>query len=382
MNRRIRNRIETRAYPFKVVTILAAAALFVSAEGAPKAAPPPPSPAAKAVAGPMQPAMASQTGTPAQPAEVKDPEAEKREQERQNTVLAEVNGKKITVGDFEAAAYRRGPFMMQDLSTPDGLKNMLQDLIKEKLLAEEAARKGYDKDSEALRVKKNQMAMLLERRIVGEASSSPIDEAELRQYYDGNIDRYRQAPKVRARVIVLKDKGQAQEMLKKLLADKPSQNEFKQLAQENSQDEATRLKGGGGDLGFVARPGDRREGDPEVDPALVDAAFSLKEDGEVFAKPIQTPTGYNILMRTGYRPLVEVTFEEAKASIEPLVAREKRRKVLEEKTKEFQDKGNVTYFDENLKLIKVDMSAGLPGREDRVRRPITINRKGGGGPKH
>jgi len=298
------------------------------------------------------------------------PELSAAIEKRKSTVLAEVNGKKITINDFETAARRASPMQIQELGTPEGKKKFLDQMIRMRLLAQKARAVGLDKDPEAVRVKKNQLASIMHREIASKISEDDVTEAEMREFYDSHADNYHKPAKTRARVIMLKDRAQAKELLDRLVKDKPSQHEFRRLAQENSEDEETRLRGG--DLRFFTRAKDRKENDPEVDEAIVQAAFSLKNDGDIYPKLIESGGGFNVLMRTGFRKPLDISFNEAKPRLKMLVFREKRRVGVEEELKKLQDKAKIEYIDNNLSLVKIDMSTGKPAARrgpGRARKP-------------
>jgi len=324
----------------------------------------------QAAAGDDGKAAAGKEGAAAGDGKGLKPELSAAIEKHKNTVLAEVNGKKITVNDFETAARRASPMQIQELGTPQGKKKFLDQMIRMWLLAQKARAAGLDKDPEAVRVMKNQLASIMHRELASKISEDDVTEAEMREFYDSHAENYHKPAKTRARVIMLKDRAQAKELLDRLTKDKPSQHEFRRLAQENSEDEETRLRGG--DLRFFTRAKDRKESDPKVDEAIVQAAFSLKNDGDIYPKLIKANGGFNVLMRTGFRKPLDISFKEAKPRLKMLVYREKRRVGVEEELKKLQDKSKIEYIDDNLSLVKIDMRTGQPGARrgpGRARKP-------------
>jgi len=141
-----------------------------------------------------------------------------------------------------------------------------------------------------------------------------------------------------------------------MLAKTPSQYEFRRVAQEQSEDAATKNRGG--DLMFFSRPGERRDGDPEVPEAVANAAFELKDNGEIARKLIKTDKGYHVVMRTGHRDKMSMSFEEAKERLSMLVQRDERKNAIEAAIDALEKTYPVTLHEENLKDVVIDLSGG------------------------
>jgi peptidyl-prolyl cis-trans isomerase C len=286
------------------------------------------------------------------------PEEKAKEDARRALPLARINGQTVTVGDFEAAIEHQSPLLRRDLSDRAKRAEFLDKLVNMDLLADEAKRRGFDKDEEAVSVRKNQLASLMHQRISeGVKDEAPPDDA-VRKYYDDHIDAYVKPEKMRARHILVTDKGKAEKLLADVLKKKPSQHEFRKLAQENSEDEDTRLRGG--DLMFFTRPAERKPDDPAVDPAVAEAAFKLRENGEISPQLVKGQKGYHVIMRTGHRDRMDVPFEEAKPRLAVLVQRDLRKDKVEKAVDEIKNRVKVTVYEENLKDVVIDLSSGPP----------------------
>ncbi|HUT76466.1 MAG TPA: peptidyl-prolyl cis-trans isomerase [Polyangia bacterium] len=280
------------------------------------------------------------------------------EQARLALPVAEVAGVRITIGDFESALAKQSPLMRKELEDLGKRKEFLDKLLNMEALAAEAVRRGYDKDPEAVSVLRNQLASLMHRRIAdGIPEAQPTDEA-LRAYYDSNIESYRKPAKVRARHILVSDEAKARQLLDNVKGTKPSQYEFRRLAQENSEDEATRLRGG--DLTFFPMPGEHRGDDPEVPAPLAEAAFKIKENGDLFPDLVKSDKGFHIIMRTGYRDKMDLGFEETRDRLVMLVQREQRKDSVEKAIDNLQQRFKIELQEENLKDVVIDLTGGPP----------------------
>jgi parvulin-like peptidyl-prolyl isomerase len=281
---------------------------------------------------------------------------------RRKLVVATVNDQVITLGDMEDALASQPPMFRQEYATKEKQKELLDSLIKAKLMAIEAKRRGYDKDQEVTGIAKNKLASLMHKQLVESADSVAPTEEDLKKYYDAHLADYHKPEKARARQIIIKDKAKAEALLKELLSKKPELHEFRKVAKENTEDEAG--KSNGGDLGFFTEPAFRAEGDPDVPKPVVDAVFSLKKNSEMYPKLVETDKGYAILMRTGYRAKLDIPFEEAKDRLDVLVRRDLRQTTVEAGIEKLKEKFPLNISEENLKHVVIDLSeeptAGTP----------------------
>ncbi len=83
--------------------------------------------------------------------------AEARGASTASPVLAEVGDHQITVDDLTTLVNEKPPYLRARYSTPEKLKELLDDSIRFEALAEEARRRGYAEDPEVVRGMKQQM---------------------------------------------------------------------------------------------------------------------------------------------------------------------------------------------------------------------------------
>jgi peptidyl-prolyl cis-trans isomerase C len=155
----------------------------------------------------------------------------------------------------------------------------LRELIDQRLLALEAARRGLQDDREARRRMAAAQERILGNILVETAVSDAVTEDAVRRVFE---EQRRLAPadiEVRARHILVETREDADEVAR-LIAEGAN---FAQLAAQVSQDPATRFEGG--DLGYFTREG--------ILPAFADIAFNT-EEGAVSA-PFQTEYGWHVL---------------------------------------------------------------------------------------
>ncbi len=291
----------------------------------------------------------------------KSSKGDKADDPRLKLPVAEVDGVVITVRDMEEAMAGQSPMFRQEFADAEKRKELLDRLIKTELMAEEAKKRGYDKDPEVQAIAKNKLASLMHRKMVDSAEGVVPKDEDLKKYYDEHIDNYHKAEKMRARHILIKDREAAETQLREVLKEKPKLHEFRKIAKDKTEDEDTQKNGG--DLGFFPKTAERSEKDPVVPEPIVEAVFKLKKNGDIYPKLVETEKGYHIVMRTGHRKKMDVSFEEAKDRLAVLVKREMRRETIEENIEKLKEKYSTTIYEENLKNVVIDISGNTGTRD-------------------
>jgi hypothetical protein len=141
--------------PQQCVPVTAAPVAAAPVEAAP---PPPPPPAVSAP--PARPAV-----DPAQ-------------------VVARVGDSVITVRDVQERINKQSPFVRARYTSLEKKKEFLDSLIRFEVMAQEAARLGYDQDPEVLRVMKQQMiSKFMQNEIESKLSVEAVPAADVERYY-------------------------------------------------------------------------------------------------------------------------------------------------------------------------------------------------------
>lgn len=237
-------------------------------------------------------------------------------------VLATVNGTPVGSIAFQANASRQTPASGTEL-TLEERKEVLQRLINDELVYQEALRRGLDKDP---KVKKVMVQTLLREEVFANVKNTDFTDADLQKYYDDHKDDFIVPEKVQIKRILIRVTEERPDAAAQAEAERirgelvKNPEKFKDLAAELSEDPYKRR---GGDVGFVSV-----EGKPGLDQAVVDKAFALpvNQVSEVF----KTSEGYNIVLVANRRERVERTFQQMKGSV--------LRKVKNDKLMELQDK--------------------------------------------
>lgn len=164
-------------------------------------------------------------------------------------LLAEVSDIKITreLYDQEINAFKEAsPQVAAQLSTPEGRREFLRQLVEVIMFQKKAEQEGIDKtDSfkkEYRESSKSVLAMERLRKMLGQIT---LDEASVKKYYDDNIKLYSEPDQYHLFQISTDTKEKADAIFKDLNAGKS----FIEIAKASSTDE---MKNNGGDRGFVA----------------------------------------------------------------------------------------------------------------------------------
>lgn len=258
--------------------------------------------------------------------------------------LAEVNGVKITEGDFEQEVASLPANYRSIVST--NKEKFLDDIILQELLAQEAAKEGLDKDKDVVKMldklrKKILAQKLLEAKII---EKTAVTEDEAKKYYEENKSQYTAPEQVNAAHILISVKDwnneaevkAAQEKAETLLKQIKGGEDFAEAAKENS-DCPSRTKGG--ELGFFYKG--------QMVPEFEEAAFSLNK-GEL-SGIVKTKFGYHIIKVIDKKPSKQKDFSEVKDEIEEQLLKEKQKEAFDKYSSEIKANAKITINQELLK---------------------------------
>jgi hypothetical protein len=231
-------------------------------------------------------------------------------------VVADVAGKKISVGDFN----KKYNEVLETVSMSGGpapsKSEFLEDLVRYELGLMEAEKRNVKSDPLFQeRMRQELYKVLLEKELGAKTQKIQISDAEMKDWYTKN-------PSIRYSNILIdvrpgatpEQKEEARKRAKEIFADvKASKRPFEELVKLYSDD--TLSKQFGGDAGF--------QSSLTVMPQVYAAAKSAKT-GEIVG-PVETLFGFHIMKITG-----RATFEQAnRIQIRQAVFNEKRRALLD-----------------------------------------------------
>ena len=226
------------------------------------------------------------------------------------TVLATVDGRKVTAADLQGLL-RGMPPQMQRQAMMNPMPFLHQYGLLRRLTALAEEEKLDQKSPYKEQIEYNRMVTLAQAELADRQSHIQITPEEIQQTYDTNQDRYAQA-KVKAIYIPFSanppkqddpnakkvlTEAEAKEKAAKLLADLRAGADFVQMVKEHSGDKNSAAKDG--DFGVI------RKSDRLADP-IKTAVFALNP-GEL-SEPVRQPNGYYLFRveETGVQPFDEV----------------------------------------------------------------------------
>ncbi len=226
--------------------------------------------------------------------------------QRAKTVVAEVDGRAVTLGDI-ADAIKDLPPTMQQLRY-DVLFPIVQDqLIGRQALVIKAEHQGLDADAAVRRQMKAAADKVLVNELLEREASHAISEKDLLERYARDVADKPGPDEAHLRVILVPTEAAARDIIKELQAGA----DFATLAKRSSQDTTASV---GGDLGFVTRAA--------VNPELSGVAFSLAP-GQVAPAPISSNGSWFVLKVEERRKQPTPPFSVVRTQLEQAIAHER-----------------------------------------------------------
>lgn len=217
-------------------------------------------------------------------------------------VAAVVNGEPVYLADVELEAASQGltePGEPIGIGHPD-YQTVLDQLIDQKLMAQEALLRGLDEEATARRRLEAARERVLGNILVESLVASEVSEDRIREVYAEQVALQQIDDEVRIRHILV-DTREAAEAARARIAERGE--DFETVAFEESIDTATRIEGG--ELGFVEP---NRMGEPFAS-TIADTPV-----GSVSA-PFESDRGWHIIKVEDRRTPPPKTFEEMRPEI-------------------------------------------------------------------
>ncbi len=249
-----------------------------------------------------------------------------------DAAVATVDGRPITAAALRRAMVRRGADFLPGFSQADKKQELVESLVRTRILADQARDEGLDRDPDVAAQIESLLAQAYWRRTVAEMQVAPATAEDARAYYDGHVEEFRRPRRARGAVLVLRwkrDAGTAERdrvrsrsaaLAKKAAGSRPSV--FTRMIEEESTDPATRRTAG--DTGFVV------EGTTvfRFDPPVIEALFEIPEVGGV--EVVETERGM-VLVQLREREGGDVAaFELVTDSIRRRLSAERREQAVAE----------------------------------------------------
>lgn len=191
-----------------------------------------------------------------------------------NHVIAVVNGKELTLEDFNAFISTRIGERQTSLNAQQ-INALFSEYINRELVYQDAVKKGWDEAPEVVSAVENHRRNIVARYAFNQLLQNPVAQDEIEKAYR----ELKPVREYRLSHILTPDESTAREVIGALGAGKP----FADLAREKSIDSTAAQ---GGEIGWISAD--------QLSPALRDAAASLRPGGYA-REPVKTEFGWHVL---------------------------------------------------------------------------------------
>jgi peptidyl-prolyl cis-trans isomerase C len=260
--------------------------------------------------------------------------------------LAVINGKELTVGEFDLRWSQMPESARKSYDSPEGRKKFLEELITRELLLQEAKKRGLDRDRTLVeRVERFKERSILDGLMKEEVDSRvTVTQDEVKAFYTTHSESFTAPRESRVSHILVKTEADALDLKKRLNEGE----DFAGLARKVSLDLATRYKGG--DLGVI-KPG-------QMVPQFEQAVRHLKV-GEI-SPPVATQFGYHIIKLNDRTAGTVQSFEETKDQVKDQLLLEKKRKRFDDLVASLRAKAKLRVADVPIPVPVPDAPAAGP----------------------
>jgi peptidyl-prolyl cis-trans isomerase C len=283
-------------------------------------------------------------------------------------VVARVNGEDVTKTDFEKFINQMEASAGQPVP-PDRrneiYRNALNRLVDMKLLSQEVKARGLHGDEQAvageiqsirgrfptqeefnkalaaqgLTEEKLKAEMLTQTSITKmmeaeTATATAVSDADVKDFYDKNPDRFKRPEQVRASHILFKTEGddaakkKARASAESVLKQAKSGKDFAALAKQHSSDGSAPQ---GGDLGFFVKE--------QMVPEFSNAAFAM-QPGQI-SDIVESQFGYHIIKVTERKAPETIALDEVAPQVKQYLTQQRQQQRGEAFVKQLRDKAKI-----------------------------------------
>lgn len=229
-------------------------------------------------------------------------------------VAATVNGTAISKARVDMLVKQRAGQGQPD--SPEARKAIIDQLAMQLIIAQEAVKKGLDKNPEvAEQLELNRQSVLASAYVQDYMKNNPVSDDMLKAEYD-KIKAQMTGNEYKARHILVEKEAEAKDVIAKLKKDPKA---FDKLAKEKSKDPGS--KANGGDLGWF----DPRGMVPEFGNAV-----AKLEKGKYTTEPVKSQFGYHVILLEDSRPMQIPPLEQVKPGLSQQVQQQQLKKLLDD----------------------------------------------------
>jgi peptidyl-prolyl cis-trans isomerase C len=219
-------------------------------------------------------------------------------QAQSGSSLAKVNGVAIPQSRLEFIVKART--LQGQPDSPETRKTLRDDLITEEVIAQEALKKGLDKDPDFVtQLEMARQTALVRAYQVDYIKSHPVNDDELRKEYEA-VKAQMGDKEYKAHHVLVGSEAEAKDIIAKIKKGA----KLEKIAQEKSLDTGSKAKGGELEWSPAAS---------YVQP--FGEALTKLTKGQLTEQPVHTNFGYHVIRLDDVRPLKVPPFEEIKQNL-------------------------------------------------------------------
>lgn len=259
-------------------------------------------------------------------------------------VVATVDGKNVKRTDVYRFIQTM-PANVQQMPATAVYPIALEQVINTRLIQNKAEAANLESDPEVQREMDMAKQQIIRNVYLERELNKRISESELKKAYKEAVKNVPDVEERKASHILVESEDKAKEIIERL---KEGAN-FNEIAQKESQDPTAAQNAG--DLGWFAKT--------DMVPEFANAAFAL-EKGQATTEPVKTQFGWHVIMLEDVRQRPKPTFEQARATIETQIRRQK----LDELVQDWRKKADVEKFDINGEPVQEQETSQAPAAAD------------------
>ena len=246
------------------------------------------------------------------------------------TILASFGDHTITLGEFNQL-WEEVP---EEYKLQLDKSMMLDQMISEKLIIQEAKNMGLEEDNYVLEQIKKMTEQILVQALIEKEILDKVDvnDEEVLEYYEQNMDSFTEKEQIHLYNILLETEEEAQDILEQLKAG----GDFSEIAKEKSTGPSAAQ---GGDLEYLSKG--------TIIPEIDEVVFGLEV--EELSGIVKTDFGFHILKITDKKPETVKTLEEVKEDIIQTLLPTKQKEAFDNFLKELKGKIEIEINEEALR---------------------------------
>ncbi len=247
-------------------------------------------------------------------------------------VLATVDGFEITRDDMLQIINNMPNEARGQVSTKEGRKALLNEMIAGELMYKKAVADGLDKEEKYVKLVEEAKKSILEQYAITKLLSQIKNtEEELKDYYERNKAMFVKGESVSAKHILTKEIEEIEKVAKEIEEGLSFEDAAKKYSTCPSKER-------GGDLGSFIRG--------QMVKEFEDVAFA--SDIDVISKPVKTQFGYHLIKVTAKNEAQTQSFEEVRAQIDQTLLMEKQRTAYYENNEKLKEGHDIQIFESTL----------------------------------